>query len=418
METITVKAQNRNFNTEIILPASKSISNRLLIIRALSHEYFGIDNLSKANDTKLIHQLLEQIKNIDSSNLINNIDCQDAGTVFRFLTALLASVPGKHILNGSARMQERPIGILVDALRMLGAKIEYINNEGFPPLKIEGQKLQSKEIEIQSDVSSQFISALLMIAPNLPQGLQLHLQQKPASVAYIDMTINLLRYFEISVNYNDSHITVAHGAYESKNITIETDWSAAAFWYQAVAFSENGKLLLKGVSLSSIQGDAVLPKIYKHLGVETLETENGVIIQKNGNIENNFNWDFSNYPDLALPVIATCAGLGVIGKFSGLESLKIKESNRVQALMAELTKLGFDFREVDSHEWVLINSCKIEASDFDFSEIIIETHNDHRVAMSFAPFAILGKGIQIENPDVVKKSYPDFWTEFNKLCSI
>jgi 3-phosphoshikimate 1-carboxyvinyltransferase len=312
-------------------------------------------------------------------------------------------------------MQERPIGILVDALRVLGAKIAYANKEGFPPLKIEGQKLQSKDIEIQSNISSQFISALLLVAPRLPHGLQLKLQEKPSSESYINMTIELLRNFGITVDYNESQINIAHGAYDSKNTTVETDWSAAAFWYQAVAFSENGKLLLKGLSFSSIQGDAILPKIFKQFGVESIETPNGIIIQKNGNIQNNFNWNFSDCPDIALSVIATCAGLGVIGKFSGLESLKLKESNRVQVLETELTKLGFDFREIDSHEWVLINSCEIEASDFDFSEIIIETHNDHRVAMSFAPFAILGKGIQIDNPDVVKKSYPDFWTEFNKL---
>ncbi len=417
MNTLKLPSKKRNFDTEVDLPTSKSISNRLLIIRALSAEYFGINELSQSNDTKLMTRLLDQILSIDSSNTINKVDAQDAGTVYRFLTSLLSSVPGKHLLSGNSRMLERPIGVLVDALRSLGANIIYTNKEGFPPILIEGQELHSAKLEIQSNISSQFISALLLIAPRLPHGLQLKLNKQTASQPYIEMTIKLMQRFGIDVFHDKNIINVSHGYYRSHNIVVECDWSSAAFWYEAVAFSKNGKLLLKGLHKSKLQGDAILPQIFHHLGVETIESENGIIIQKKDSLETNFNWDFSQHPDLALPVICTCAGLGIIGKFTGLESLKIKESNRVKALESELSKLGFDFRETASNEWVLINSCKLDEAEYNFSTIKVQTYNDHRIAMSFAPFAILGKGIQIENPEVVSKSYPSFWFEFEKISS-
>jgi len=415
MNILKLKVKDKNFNSGIHLPSSKSISNRLLIIRALTHEYFGIENLSTANDTKLMNLLLNEISDIDASNQINILDAQDAGTVFRFLTALLSSVPGNHLLTGSPRIQERPIGILVEALRKLGAEISYQNKTGFPPLLIEGRHLHSAEIEVESNISSQFITALLLISPRLEKGLVIHLKETPSSLPYIKMTIELMRYFGIKIQFEDSVIVVSPGSYKAKNIEVEADWSAAAFWYQAVAFSENGKIKLKGLHKSNIQGDAILAEIFESMGVETIESEDGILIQKKGRIQKNLSLDFTNCPDIAIPVIAACAGLEIIGNFKGLESLKIKESDRVQALETELAKLGFDFREVDEHEWVLLNSCKIEASDFDFSDIVIETYHDHRIAMGFAAFAILGKGIQIKDPDVVVKSYPDFWEEFSKI---
>jgi len=406
---------NKNdFNAEINLPASKSLSNRLLIICALSQDKFEIKNLSEANDTELLQKLLNKLKHTSSQETIT-IDAQDAGTVFRFLTAYLSRTIGKFKLTGSQRMQSRPIGILVDALRELGAKITYLKQDGFPPLLIEGQELNSKTLKIQSNISSQFITALLLITPLLPQGLKIEFDQKPNSYPYILMTLQLMQTYGINLQFDEDKIEITPGDYLSKNKTIEADWSAAAFWYQSLAFSNSGQILLKGLTLKSLQGDSILPEIYQQLGIKTTELKSGILLKKEGAINFNFNYDFSQYPDLALPVIATCAGLGVIGKFTGLESLKIKESNRIEVLETELAKLRFDFRETGNGEWILINSCKVEKHDYDFTNVIINTYNDHRVAMSFAPFAILGKGIQIENPEVVIKSYPKFWKEFNKI---
>lgn len=415
MKKLLVKVSNPKFKVHIDLPNSKSISNRLLIIRALSTEYFGIKNLSKAHDTVLLTKLLDQILSIDSSNQINELDAEDAGTVFRFLTALLSSIPGTHLLTGHDRMKERPIHILVEALKSLGANIQYAEKEGFPPLLIKGQRLKSKSIIIDSNISSQYISALLMIGPRLPEGLTLNLKNDIASEPYLDMTIELMRKFGIEITRDNREIKVKNGFYRSNNMVVERDWSSAAFWYEAVALSENGSLILNDLDFSSLQGDSQLVEIYDLLGVSTQKVENGILIKQDRPYEKNFSYDFSSCPDLAMPVIATCAGLGIIGRFSGLESLKIKESNRIAALEVELGKLVFDFRETDSNEWVLINSCSSSVCDYDFRDIKIETYNDHRIAMSFAPLSIIGKGITIDNPDVVSKSYPGFWKEFDKL---
>lgn len=404
-------------NAEIKLPASKSISNRLLIIKALSQNKFVIDNLSQANDTLLLQNILREL-NHKPTQEIRNIDAQDAGTVFRFLTAYLSRTKGKFLLRGSERMQKRPIGILVDALRKLGAQISYLNQEGFPPLLIEGRSLTSKPLKIQSNISSQFITALLLIAPLLPKGLKIEFEQKPSSFPYILMTLRLMQTYGIELEYNEAKIEVSPGNYITKNISIESDWSAAAFWYQSLAFSNNGQLLLKGLNIESIQGDSILPGIYTQFGIKTTKLDKTILIKKEGAINYNFNFDFSQHPDLALPLIATCAGLGIIGKFTGLESLKIKESNRVKVLETELSKLGFDFRETGKNEWVLINSCKVEKPDYDFSDVIINTYEDHRVAMSFAPFCLIGKGIQIKNPSVINKSFPNYWQEFKKLTTL
>ena len=415
MKTKKLHCQSRNFTVDINLPASKSISNRLLIIRALSNDSFTIINPSNARDSELLEVLLEQIHSKQADTKIKEIDAEDAGTVFRFLTAYLSVQKGSFILKGSERMQERPIGILVDALRQLGAKISYLNAEGFPPLRIDTHNLASETLKIQANVSSQFISALLLVAPLLPQGISIQFDQKPSSWPYILMTLQLMLSFGIDLQYDENSIEVQSGHYKPKETIVEADWSSAASWYQCVAFSKAGQLFLKNLKLDSLQGDAILPEIYSQLGVETTELEGGILIKKSKIIKQNITIDFSQHPDLALPIIATCAGLNIIGKYSGLESLKIKESNRINALETELAKLGFDFRETNENEWVLINSCKTEKVKHDFSSILIQSHNDHRIAMSFAPFAILGKGIQIENASVVSKSYPSFWQEFAKL---
>ncbi len=407
--------KNRCFNAEVNLPASKSISNRLLIMQALSENDIYIKNISQANDSVLLQNILKKISNSNSYPLL--IDAEDAGTTFRFLTAYLCTLEGEFILTGNAHMQQRPIGILVDALRQLGAKLSFKNKEGYPPLIIQGGTLQAKNLTIDAHISSQYISAILLISPYLSKGIEITLNQNPSSLPYIDMTIALMQQFGITIARNNSLIRVKQGSYKSANIHVEADWSAAAFWYQSVAFSEKGSLLLKGLSKKSIQGDSVLSDIFIDLGVKTTEVEGGLLLEKTDYQNQNINIDFKAFPDIALSIINTCAGLGVIGSFKGLESLKIKECNRIAVLMSELNKLGFDFREIDDGEWVLINSCKVDKKEYDFSIINIQTYDDHRVAMSFAPFAILGKGINIENAGVVIKSYPNFWKEFNKISS-
>jgi len=385
----------------------------VLIMQALSGNSIHLTNISEANDSQLLQQLLKEIHQSNTKEI--TLDAQDAGTVFRFLTSYLCSQKGSFILTGSSRMQERPIGVLVNALKQLGADITYLKKEGYPPLQIHGTNLSSQNIQIDAHISSQFITSILLISPYLPQGIEIELNQKVNSLPYIDMTIKLMQEFGIKIIRNNQFINVSPGNYQDKILSIEADWSSAAFWYQCVAFSKNSRLLLKGLTLDSIQGDSVIPQIFEQLSVKTTSTDKGVLIENSNHINYNLSFDFSNYPDIAMSVINTCAGLGVIGKFSGLASLKIKESNRIQALEIELEKLGFDFRETDEDEWVLINSCKVSDAEYDFSEINIETYKDHRLAMSFAPFAILGKGINIENPQVVSKSYPNFWLELEKL---
>jgi len=413
MEQIKLQMPANNFFAEINLPTSKSISNRLLIIRALSGFQTDLQDISEANDSILLRNILSDLPN--NINETKEIDAKDAGTVVRFLTAFLSIQKGNYILKGSTRMHQRPIRILVNALQKLGAKIEYLEEDGFLPLLIKGTELKSKKIQIDAHISSQYITALLLISPYLPDGLDIELNQTPSSLPYIDMTLNLMQSFGIIVTRNGQNINVRKGAYQIKEHRIEADWSAAAFWYQCVAFSEKGSLLLKDLSLNSIQGDAIAATIFTELGVQSTQTDQGVLIEKSNRINYNINLNFKDYPDIALSIINTCAALGVIGKFSGLNSLKIKESNRVAALESELGKLGFDFREVDENEWVLINSCKVEKKQYDFSNTSIATYNDHRIAMSFAPFAILGKELIIQNPNVVDKSYPHFWKEFKKL---
>ncbi len=400
---------------DIQLPTSKSISNRLLIIRALSREKFNLKELSQAADTHLLRDLLRKTDEHNTNNTLE-LDCKDAGTVMRFLTAYLSIQKGNFVLTGSERMKQRPIGILVDALRQLGAEIQYLEKEGFPPIAIEGRKLNSKRISIDANISSQFISALLLIAPGLPQGLEICFEGKAASAPYIRMTIQLLNIFGIKTQWQNGCIKVENGHYSGQDYTIEADWSSAAFFYEAVAFAKDKKLLLKGVRKSGLQGDEVLPEIFQQLGVITEYREDGVLIKAGGEIQQNITLDFKDIPDLAIPVIATCAGLGLIGRFTGLESLKIKESDRIAALTAELEKLEVDFREVDDNEWVLINSCRTSSKEGSNKQAIeIETYKDHRIAMGFAPFSLLGYNLRIKEPAVVSKSFPGFWKEFAKL---
>jgi 3-phosphoshikimate 1-carboxyvinyltransferase len=304
----------------------------------------------------------------------------------------------------------------VEALQTLGAKIGYTGKTGFPPLLIEEGNLPSAALNIKANIISQYISGLMMIAPLLPEGLLLHLESEAASEPYIAMTAALMREFGIRIDYQIPEIRIYPGEYLGTGIRVEPDWSSAAFFYQSMAFMRKGKIRLQKLAVHSIQGDAILAELYRQLGVETIPEGNDLILQPSGQITQNINIDFSAFPDLAIPVINTCAGLGVIGRFTGLESLKIKESDRVAALSSELAKMGFDFREVDEHEWVLINACTPGQTISPKEEVVEINHfDDHRLAMGFAVFALLGHRIKMKNPEVVTKSFPGFWDEFHKL---
>ena len=328
MNQITIQKTNSILEGEILLPASKSISNRALIINYLSGKKLRLNNLSQADDTQLMIVLLKIIEENKGSYLPTTIDCRDAGTTLRFITALLALTPGKWLITGSDRMKDRPIGILVESLKKLGANIEYQGKDGFPPLLIKGKKLKGRELEIDGSVSSQFISALLLIAPSVPGGLCLKLKGKISSLPYIEMTLNLLNQFGISTAFIDNTITIEQQDYKSGELTIEADWTSASYWYEMVALASEANLFLKGLNKESLQGDAILPEIFNHFGVQTEFLGDGIKLTKTKKIVSDFTFDFTDYPDLAQTVIVTCAGLNIPGKFTGLESLRIKETDR------------------------------------------------------------------------------------------
>lgn len=383
------------------LPASKSISNRVLILQALAGGSASLENLSDANDTQL---MLKRIRSKEES-----IDIEDAGTTMRFLTAYFSATQQQKVLTGTQRMKERPIGILVDALRTLGAEITYLEREGYPPLAIHGLKKQlEKSIRIRGDVSSQFISALMMIAPSLPQGLSLELTGKIGSVPYIEMTASLMRLFGIKVSLEGNIISIDHQRYRDAPYTVESDWSAASYWYAFGALSMEADLTLPRISLTSLQGDRAINEIMKSLGVVAVESENTIRLSKSSRVEK-IVWDFTHCPDLAQTVAVVCAVKGVEGNFTGLESLRIKETDRIAALQNELRKLGADLIEHSATSWTLKPSSSLPES------ISINTYKDHRMAMAFAPLSALME-VTIENPGVVKKSYPRFWEDVDRVC--
>lgn len=393
----------------IQLAGSKSISNRLLILNEVLDLNLILENNSRSEDTLLLQSALKQIKNKKGGA----IDIHHAGTDMRFLTALLATKEGEWILTGSERMKQRPIGELVSALRSLGADITYIENENFPPLKIKGKKLKGGRIEIDGSISSQFTSALLLISPTFENGLELTLKNEIVSWPYILMTLDLLSLFGSKVS------TVLNTIKISKSLVInptpliyniESDWSAASYWYSIVALSKKAEITLTGLNKSSSQGDSVLPKIYEELGVSSQFTNEGVLITKNSNLSNQFEYDFTNCPDIAQTLAVTCFALGIKAKLKGLKTLKIKETDRIFALKTELEKFGANVEITDDS--ILINS---HDSRLMTNDLRLETYNDHRMAMSFAPLALAFGPLIIQNPEVVSKSYPLFWEDLKSV---
>ncbi|MBC8047416.1 MAG: 3-phosphoshikimate 1-carboxyvinyltransferase [Fimbriimonadaceae bacterium] len=401
---ILLKAPQQTINGTITLEGSKSISNRLLILRAMSENNFEIKNLSPGDDTDAMLRILTSDETLQ--------DVGAAGTTMRFLTSYFAIQKGEKILTGSERMKNRPIGILVDALKKLGADISYLEKDGYPPLRINGKKLPGGKIDIRSDVSSQFISSLLMIAPKSEKGLQLELIGKIASLPYLMMTLKLMESLGAKYEMTGNTIHVFPGKYNGTDMQVESDWSAASYYYSICALNKNSEIKIKGLFKKSLQGDSVLLEIYNQLGVNSFFEDDILVLKQNNSVTDLFQFDFSDCPDLAQTVVVTCAGLGVPGKFSGLESLKIKETDRTQALAVELKKFGVEFihdTNTTSDTWLL------KGKTISNSEIQIKTYEDHRMAMCFAPLSLLYENIIIEEAGVVKKSYPSFWEDLSSL---
>lgn len=399
-----LRSINENVNASIHLPSSKSISNRVLIIQALCDEKFEIENLSLSDDTQILQRLLQSDDEV--------LNAGEGGTTFRFLLAWLALKGQQVLLTGSARMLQRPLQPIIDALNTLGAQIEYLNHNGTSALKINPSKMAGGEIEIDATISSQFISSLLLIAPCLPDGLRIHLKGKEVSASYTEMTITLIKKFGVNASRIGSVIVVANQTYIPFKFKIEADWSAASYWYSIAALSTNANIFLSNLSDKSLQGDSVIASIMESFGVSTLFENEGVRLTKTSNTFPVFyEYDFKNCPDLFQTVCVVCAALNIPSKFTGLQTLQHKETDRLLAMDTELKKLNAVVkRDATSFEI---------SKGIDFNtEAIISTYNDHRMAMAFAPLVLKTKTITIENPDVVSKSYPGFWEDMISVSGI
>lgn len=391
----------QSLHATVQLPASKSMSNRALILNALSLSPFPIRNLSDCEDT----QVLIDAFNSQSSQF----DIKAAGTAMRFLTAFLAGMEGEWVIKGSKRMHERPIYPLVDTLVALGAEIDYLEREGYPPLKIKGQRLKGGEVYLSGGISSQFISALLMIAPTMENGLVMHIEDKIVSRPYIQLTLSMMEKCGIHAKWDGNDLTVKPQKYKPVEFVVEPDWTAASYWYEMVSLIPGAEVTLKGLGKNSLQGDAKVTDLFNDLGVKTEFTDEGIILQNVKKKSNKFFHDFVNEPDLAQTFAATCCFMGKPFLFSGIQSLKIKETDRVAALIVELKKFGFVLKETEIGmlEWDG-ERCQPE------NEPVIDTYDDHRMAMSLAPGAIITGSLLINDPNVVSKSYPDFWKDLKQ----
>lgn len=392
------------------LPASKSISNRALVMNALAGSKVMPGNLSDCDDTRVILDAL--------SRMPETIDIGAAGTAMRFMTAYLAVTPGSHTLTGTERMKHRPIRALVDALRYIGADIAYEGEEGYPPLRINGRRLEGGRLEIPGDISSQYISALLMVAPVLERGLELRLTGEIISRPYIDLTLCMMRGFGADAEWTDvDTISVRPVPYGPRPFFIENDWSAASYWYETLVLARDGEseVRLDGLTDGSRQGDSAVKYLFSMLGVRTVfkTRERGVpttvTLKRVEPVPPRLDYDFVNQPDMVQTFVVCCALAGVPFRFTGLASLKIKETDRVEALKTEMRKLGYVVRETAAGELSWDGERCQQADD-----LVINTYEDHRMAMAFAPAAMVFPGLKINEPQVVSKSYPHFWDELRR----
>ncbi len=386
----------------IQIPGSKSESNRALLINALCQQSGKINNLSSARDTQLMEALIDSKANI--------IDVLDAGTVMRFLTTFFSLTNKNKLITGTPRMQERPIQLLVDALRAIGVKITYLNKEGYPPLQTEGFASQlTNAISIDGSISSQYLSALLMLAPTLPKGLILNVNNGATSKPYLLMTIALMKHFGVEVHIDGNTYSVAPSNYAFKDFTVEPDWSSASYWYSIFVLSGAEKLELRGYRANSLQGDSALVQLMEPFGVKTTFNAQGAVLSKQlPNLPHAI--DFINNPDLAQTFAVICAALEHTCVFTGLHTLKIKETDRVAAIKKELQKIGADFIE-ENETWTV----KPPTGKWKRKKVFINTYHDHRMAMAFAPLACMLPTVVIEAPQVVNKSYPSYWSDLEKV---
>ena len=404
--TIQVNPPVGAIKAEISLASSKSESNRAQIINALTGFKSSLQNLSTARDTQTMMRLLAS----DDSTA----DVIDAGTTMRFLTAYFAVTNQQKVMTGTPRMCERPIGILVDALRTLGAKITYLKQEGYPPMQLEGFVFSGQnQISLRGDVSSQYISALLMVAPTLPNGLVIKLLGDLGSVPYITMTLEQMRYFgiETHADWQQKTISVASQHYVPQTYAVESDWSGASYWFSVVALAERAEIELLGLKQHSLQGDSAIVEIMDTLGVAAHYTGRGFLLTKKP-AATHLNWDFTNCPDLAQTVAVCCVMKNISATFTGIESLKIKETDRVLALQTELHKIGGSLVETIPNE-----AYHIETHAKYNGAATIDTYDDHRMAMAFAPVGMVAP-VTIQNPDVVVKSYPSFWDDLRSITNL
>lgn len=402
MKNIVLSAQKNDLLGTIKLTGSKSESNRALIMQALSQGRVQIENLSEAEDTRALQNIL----------LLNSpiVDVGPAGTAMRFLAAFYTLKEGKIKLTGSERMKQRPIGTLVKALKDIGAKIDYIDNEGYPPIYIKGPLEQKRaQINIRGDISSQYISALLLIASELPLGLTLNIETELTSRPYVEMTLALLAQAGIQYTWHRGSIYIAQQPLKTCTIYVEPDWSAASYWYSIAALANTAEFFMPGLKKDSLQGDRTLVEIMAHFGISTEFQEEGILIKKQSKEITSVRFDFKECPDLAQTVIVCCAALRHNASFTGLETLKIKETDRIKALQNELAPLGVKLYENDQ-------TYHLDCQGLHFPDrLFVQTYHDHRMAMAFAPLVLKIPELEIEDQQVVAKSYPHFWNDLKKI---
>lgn len=401
MNSLSLTHLTKALSGSISITGSKSESNRLLLLQAIFPNIL-LENVSNSDDTKAMLEGLAQMENI--------VDVDHAGTTMRFLTAYFASKEGvQKTMTGSHRMQQRPISVLVEALQQLGADIQYAKNVGYPPLQINGKKLTNNKVTLAANVSSQYISALLLIAPSLPNGLHLFLEGKITSIPYIKMTCSLLQQAKVDVRFEGQEIEVKPLHHDPNLLVrVESDWSSASYYFSLVALSKKADVKLESYSNKSLQGDSVLQEIYLQLGVKSSLNDYELQLLKTGETTNHLKLDLANAPDIAQTIAVTCFGLAIACDLTGLHTLKIKETDRLEALQIELSKLGAEI-EVTHH------SLHLKARKNPIKEnVSIDTYKDHRMAMAFAPLGLLVP-IKINEPGVVSKSYPEFWDDFIKI---
>lgn len=406
---LTLSRKSKQIQGTVQLTGSKSESNRALIIQALSRGSVHIENLSEAADTVIMSKALSLAGDSSGQGQQVTIDIGPAGTAMRFLTSYLNLVEGNFCLTGTERMQQRPIGILVDALRTLGAEIAYKKNNGFPPLHIQGKMVQkATKVCIKGDVSSQYLSSLLLIASSLEKGLTLEIDGELTSRPYVNMTLDMLQEAGISHTWTDNSISIAPQAFQETTIYVEPDWSAASYWYAIVALSEQGEVVLPGLKAHSLQGDIAIVDIMSHFGVASSFQEDGLHIAKVNNGTDKVLFDFKSCPDLAQTIVALAAAIRRDISITGVETLKIKETDRLAALKNEIEKFGATL--VAEGETYHVRTAGVQS----VKQITFDTYEDHRMAMAFAPLALVFDEVTINDHIVVEKSYPDFWNHLQQ----